>query len=568
MAFFALMFLPAQADDVSLGYCDGATIGQRVDRETTTSVAVRFADTDFSMYHGSRIIGVRIGAGSDMPQGVTVFVRDSLTGTDLYTMRTPPLYQGWNDVTFDQPVDYPAADLVVGYTMAAGKVGLSGEAWTDGCWMLGGGAWKDCSNEQGSSLCIQALLDGESYGVNDAALLRIGWATAGKGTRFSFDGRLRNNTNTDIDHVAITYTIGGVTKEQEVSFESILPGEIGAFSVEAEAPATPGDYTISTTISSVNGLADEFEANNTATAQLSVVGELVKKMVLVENFTTQTCVNCPAAHTRLADALKGRDDYLLVAHHYGNGTDNLTAFGSSDLQWFYNSNTMYAPAMMIDRVNLMDEPGPISFVPESATIAAMLDEESAKVAPVAISLLRYYDSASRTVRIRVNTHVVEGQEVGADPVVSVLLLEDGIIAAQSPGYENYQHDHVCRRFVTPVYGDAMTFVGSEEQHCDYTETIPETWNPENMHIVAFVSNYNQDDCNDCHVYNATSVTLDGQDDIETGIVEHLSSAVASSRPVAEYNLSGQRVATNVGAKGIYIVRMSDGAVRKVLSSKR
>lgn len=569
LALLALSFCPMQADDVSLGYCDGSVISQQVDASGQTSVAVKFADSDFSMYHGSRIIGVRLGVASDLPAGVTVFVRDQLTGDNLYTMQTPALYQGWNDVEFAQPVDYPKGDLVIGYTIPQGGIGRSGETWPDGYWMLENGTWKDHSSEQGGSLCIQALIDGESYGVNDAALLRVDKVTAGKDKPFTFSGVVRNNTNADLDHFALSYTIGDVTTEQEVSLESVLPGELGSFSFEATAPATTGKYTMTATISSVSGKADEFASNNTAAAELDVLGELVKKRVLVENFTTQTCVNCPAAHGRLKEALQGRDDYVLVAHHYGNGTDDLTAPSTSDMQWFYNSNKMFAPGVMIDRVNLMESTGPIFVVPESKTITAMLDELGAERAPVAVEVLRNYDSATRKLKIRVNTHVVEGEDVTGSPVVTVLLLEDGIIAPQSPGYDNYEHNDVCRMFVSPVYGDPVIYVGNEEVRRDYEVDVAGKWNADNMHIVAFVSNYDKIDCNNCHVYNATEVTLNGQDDIPTAIVETTTNGAASkATPVAAYTLSGQRTGLDGSASGIRIIRMSDGTVRKVAGSLR
>ncbi len=561
MALLAMSFNAAFADDISLGYCDGSVIDLSVSASSQTSVAVKFADSEFGMYHGSRITGVRIGAGSDIPKGVTVFLRDKLSGKNIYSMQTSALYQGWNDVDFGTSIDYPEGDLVVGYTISQGKIGLSGDAWTDGCWMLDGKTWTDRSSENGCSLCMQVVIDGDSYNKTDGALLRIDDTTVGKGNSFKLTGKLRNNTNSDLDNACISYTINGVTKEQTFDFDAILPGEIGSFSMDADAPSETGDYKLTASLKSVNGIADEYAGNNTTTADIDVIGELVKKNVLVENFTTQTCVNCPAAHTRLEEALKGRDDYVLVAHHYGNGTDNLTAFGSSDLQWFYNSNSMYAPGLMVDRVNMMDEPGPICVVPESSTITSMLNTETKNLAPVAVSVLRNYDSETRKLDIRVNAHVVEGESIGDTPVINVLLTEDDIIAKQSPNYENYQHNNVCRRFVTPVYGDPVVFVDNNELHKDYSETLPATWNVENMHVVAFVSNYNKNDCNDCHVYNAISVTLQGNDNINTGIA-YTTQANATPMPIAIYDVEGRKILDI--KKGLNIVRYTDGSVRKVM----
>ena len=82
-----------------------------------------------------------------------------------------------------------------------------------------------------------------------------------------------------------------------------------------------------------------------------------------------------------------------------------------------------------------------------------------------------------------------------------------------------------------------------------------------MHVVAFVSNYNKNDCNDCHVYNAISVTLQGNDNINTGIA-YTTQANATPMPIAIYDVEGRKILDM--KKGLNIVRYTDGRVRKVM----
>lgn len=553
-----------RADDLSIGYCDGDVVDASLSQTSASAVAIKLNADAFSMYCHSKITGARIGLTSDAPGGIVVFVRSSLDGRNLYEMKTGALFKGWNDISFTTPVDYPQGDIVVG-TTSSGYVGISGDAWTNGCWVLNGGKWTDMSASEGQSLCLQALIDGDSYHTVDAALLSLSSATVSKGKAFSLSGKLRNNTSQDATTAKIAYRIGDKEATCDVSLDDILPGEIGSFTLPVEAPDTIGNYTLEATLQSINGQDDEFAANNTATTSIKVLGEVVPKKVLIEEFTTQGCSNCPAGQTRIAEGVKGLDNYVLVAHHYGAGTDIFTASGSSVLQRFYNSSTTFAPAMMIDRTNMTElgvsTSGPVLNVLESDQIRKMVNHFASSTASVSVGIKRDYDEASRQLKIQAGSHVVEGSVITGTPALHVLLIEDGVIAEQSPDLANYQHNHICRRFVTPVNGEPITFVGGAEIEKTYTVTLPADWDASNMHIVAFVSNYDLNDCNNCQVYNVEQVDLVGHDAIETGIATTQTNAVGV--PTAIYDVQGSL--RNHLSRGINIVRYSNGEVRKVMA---
>ena len=70
---------------------------------------------------------------------------------------------------------------------------------------------------------------------------------------------------------------------------------------------------------------DEYAFNNTLSAPLRVLSEIVRRKVLVEEFTGQQCSNCPAGRTNIEEGMKDEDHYVMIAHHTGYGTDALTA---------------------------------------------------------------------------------------------------------------------------------------------------------------------------------------------------------------------------------------------------
>lgn len=65
---------------------------------------------------------------------------------------------------------------------------------------------------------------------------------------------------------------------------------------------------------------DEYAFNNTLSAPLRVLSEIVRRKVLVEEFTGQQCSNCPAGRTNIEEGMKDEDHYVMIAHHTGYGT--------------------------------------------------------------------------------------------------------------------------------------------------------------------------------------------------------------------------------------------------------
>lgn len=556
--------LAAYADDISLGYCDGNNVSGEL--SGMSAVAIRLPSDEFPMYHGSRIIGVRVGLGENCDKGVNVFLRDRLDGADIYTYKTGALYKGWCDVLFDESLDYPASDLVVGYEVASGvRPGVSavaGYTSPDGCLVLENGRWIDYTSQGVSPLCLQLLVAGDSYAVNDAALLTVDGLVTGNGKPFELTGIIRNNTNSILREVDLTLDADGEMREGKASVADVLPGEVGSFTFPVEGIDRSGKYECKVGIDAVGGNPDEYDFNNECGVSIRFVDELVTRKVLVEEFTGQNCPNCPAGKERIGDAMKGLDNVVMVAHHTGFGNDDLTATGSTMLHFFYNdpSGSTYAPAVMIDRVQYSGNPGPVCQIGEPEEIRSRILARQKRPAEVALTLKRDYDPSARTLKIQTAVKQVEGMEVGGNPVINIMLIENGIIAYQRPNYNDYQHDEVNRLFVTDALGDPLQLSVTDSVYATYELTVNDSWNVDNMEIVAFVSNYDSANCNNCMVYNAESCALVGNDNIPgSGVGD----TVATEKRISGiYSISG--VLLNSMQPGVNIIRYTDGTTRKVI----
>lgn len=562
-----LATVPTLADDLSLGYCDGQQVEASVG--SASAVAALFPADEFCMYQGASIIGVRIGVAADCAKGVTLFVRSDLQADSAFTFKTPALYEGWNDIYFDKPYTYPATSLCVGYEVATGvKPGVSGTATANSCWALNDNRWQNLASTGTAPLCVELLIDGGSYAHTDVALLSVDSVTAAVATPFSFTGRVRNNTSDVLTTLRMSYDLGNGPVEADAQVADVLPGESGQFTLPVEGPSAIGRFSIPLTALSVGGQADEYAFNNTLSAPLRVLSEIVRRKVLVEEFTGQQCPNCPGGAARIHEGLKDQNQYVMIAHHTGYGTDALTAPSTTKLNWFYNSSTTYAPAMMIDRKDLSaygvskngnTNPTPVFVVPQAALVKAIYQWESTQAAPVSIDLKRSYDAATRQLTVQVGMKQVEGMAVGSNPALTLCIIENNIVAYQYPEGDNYVHQKANRAFLTQALGDPVSLSTDGPTYATYTTTLDASWKPENMEIVAFVANYDETNCTNCTVYNAEGCALEGND-----VVDGISTPeVASSATIqAVYDLQGARLGAM--RRGVNIVKFNNGSVRKII----
>lgn len=554
-----LYSMHAYADDLSVGYCDGGNVETAV--SGAASVAIRLPAQDFPMYEGTSIIGVRVGLMCDAMKGVDIFLRHDLSGEDLLRFHSGALYKGWSDILFDSPMNWSEGDICVGYDLSSNlEAGLShvGSLTTvpESMWALVNDKWIDLSPDGFMPLCIQLLIDGSSYHKNDVDLIAAEDVVAETGKPFEITGLLRNNTVNILNSVRLSCDWGEGIKEGDAYTEEILPGEIGLFRLPMPEIELSGNAEALLEVVSIAGEPDDYSFNNSATVAVTAVESMIPRKVLIEEFTGQRCPNCPAGQSRVAEGIKALDNVVLISHHIGFGADALTARGSNDLLYFYgrNDGSSYAPAIMFDRTPTSGEPGPVTTIPESKSITERIVERQKTGAPVIIGIDPIYDVASRELNINVSLKHIKGMSVGGNPVLTVALIENGIIAFQAPAYDEYEHNEAVRQFLTSPLGDRITLSSEEPATYSYTVTINEEFNASNMEIVAFVSNYDSVSPNNCEVYNTEVASVMGESGLETISDTNVTETI--------YDLSGRLLDSL--QPGINIIRRSDGRTRKVI----
>ncbi len=271
-----------------------------------------------------------------------------------------------------------------------------------------------------------------------------------------------------------------------------------------------GTYVITVTVSNPNGSVDD-ESDNTLTHTIiSNTGHTPRK-VLLEQFSTGQCPNCPAATTNITSWLSTRPDVIWITHHAGYYTDPMTISENTELLVFFNDGgSTYAPACQLDRKFLSPDgdPGPI-FFPGSSYTPGLIDSRIETPAFVTVEMEGIYNPETRELDLTVSGEFV-GNVADQDLRLSVYIIEDGIVGTQAGVTGSYTHNHVMRDAISATFGDTDVIangnVGTTYTKT-YTYTHNATWVPENLSIVAFVNNWDASDVNNRAILNAAKMHI-------------------------------------------------------------
>lgn len=565
LAFFG--FAQAQVSDVTIGYCGGqngsAGTIKCSDSETTVSAAIYIPASTLNTYAGNQITGINAALASKLNiQELTVWVRKSLNGENLaeqtITKETDPkVAKGWNNVTFDTPYDITAGDegLYIGYSFFQNKVtygiaSLDYPTENGLYYRFGDGEWENHSSE--GTLCVEARVQGDNLPKVNLMLTKVNIPEAyiiDKGT-MAISGTVWNRA---------TYTISGFDVNVAVDGKNVatakidmeLPyNEMADFETEVALGITEvgsGKGEVTVTIDNINEGVDEDPSDNSMSGEFMIIEHDFKRKILVEEFTTEKCPNCPRVGNYIHDSLEKdefKDDVIVVCHHSGYYTDWLTTSFDNQYLWLYNDGGQtYAPAITVDR-NANGKSTSVFCPSSSSEMELSWRNALAQSAFVSINIEVVADEADEN-HITVKVNGAKSMEtLCANPQITVYVVEDNINANSQAGASNWVHQHV-NRAVNSTWGDPVEFVGDDYTYeCEFN--LMTSWKREDLQIVAFIANYNDSNATDCEVQNAASVKL-----VNSG--SGVGSINAADDAEAEiYSVSGLKVSGENLAPGIYI----------------
>lgn len=221
----------------------------------------------------------------------------------------------------------------------------------------------------------------------------------------------------------------------------------------------------------------------------------VGRAVLIEDLTGQRCINCPTGTDIITGIIKtyGEDNVIAVGIHCGPlgfaGNSKRVGLKTDTGDEYYthwaNGTNLGQPSAIFNRKK---GKGPIDNLNNWAAELGLIISEKANLS---VNIANAYDAKTRKLTTKVGAFGVNGTVSGK---LQVWIVEDGIKAMQlmpdGSANQEYIHNHVFRAAVNGTWGEDITVKEGETTSNDYSYVLPETWNADNISVVAFVYNGN------------------------------------------------------------------------------
>lgn len=557
----------AQVSCLNIGYCDGQvskTVHKEFcsnDKDVWVSGAIWLPASDINVCAGNDLKAIRAGLAQKISlDTMCVWVRETLDGANLAEGGIPKadIQKGWNEIELNSPMILDGTNttgLYIGYSYHQSSVnqGLSVllEPTPNALFVKhGDGEWADRSDE--GLLCVEGLVYGDNLPKLNLRLASIDapeFFILDKG-KMNVSGVVKNLGVQTVTGFDLEIRVEGIDEVYTAHVDSVLAfQDVKPFVFEV-APSIQqmGMGRITATIVKLNEGDDLNMADNTASDVFETVEHDYSRMVLIEEFTTEECVNCPRVAGYIHDLLEKeeyKDVVLAVCHHAGYYTDWLTVPCASSYLWYYNEGgSTYAPAIMIDRWTRANSKTPV-FNPGSVEqIETLVNARLGRPALVSLKITAEVDDETNKVNVKVNGSRSKENFTVNPPRITVFLVENNIPHHhQSGATGDYIHQHATRK-VNSDWGEVIEWNGNDYTY-ECTLDLRADYVRENLQLIAMIYDYDEVDATKNEVANAS--TLYFADFTSTGI----SDIMADDADKSIFDLFGRRV-ENPG-KGVYIV---------------
>lgn len=565
----------AHATSLNVGYCYGEIAKEGLSKigNATIEGAVVLSEDMLAPYVGATVTGVRVGlVTADGVENLKGWIRSSLEGENLDVNESEQAEAGWNNISLSGGVVLAGEPLVAGFSFNQEKtvkcISVVGENNNEARWIAKNGKWELAKKE--GVLSIELVITSDNLPEHDLEIVSfksISSMPCPQGEDMKFDISVRNKTLAPISGFDLEYGLGDgetTSLHQDVVLNY---GEISTveFSISQDGLVTDTPYLLKVTATCED---DAILENNTAQRYVGWYADSFERKVLIEEFTTEECPNCPRAINTLQQCVNAGygDQMTIVAHHVGFYTDWLTVEEDKEYLWFFDptgKDGTYAPAVMLDRTVLEGSSVPVN------SIGYFADFEPVLKKAIEIPSFVKVDVASEINENDLLNVTVDMEQMpifgvlSNDPRVTIFLIEDEIPHRAQAGIssDSFTHSHVFRACLTDLWGDPIEWAENKAvKECSVP--LDDTWKRENLSVVAFVNEYNPNNVAQCQVFNSNA-SLVGT----SGIPLPVSTEVTEQ---TYYNMSGIKMSNPEG--GIYLRRtcLSDGTtiIDKVVLPKK
>ena len=556
----------AQIDYLSIGYCDGR-VSNTVQKEFCSSEkdvwvsgAIWLPASDINVCAGNELKAIRAGLAQKISiDTMCVWVRESLDGDNLAEGGIPKsaIQKGWNEIPLTSPILFDGNNTkgwYIGYSYHQTSInqGLAVllEPTPHALYVKhGDGEWANRSDE--GLLCVEGMVYGDNLPKLNLRLYSIDapeYYILDRG-KMMVSGVVKNLGVQTVTGFDVEARIDGVDEVYTAHVDTTLAYQDAQMFTFEISPAIQGvgKGAITVTISKLNEGDDLNMVDNVATDEFEIVQHDYTRMVLIEEFTTERCSNCPRVAGFIHDLLEKeayKDVVMAVCHHAGFYTDWLTAPCDNSYLWYYNDGgSTYAPAVMIDRWTREGYDTPVFNPGSYEQLQALVDSRLAHAALVSIKLTAEVNEETNQLKVTATGNRLK-EDFTVNPArITVFLVENNIKHHnQSGATGEFIHQHVTRK-VNSDWGEVIEWNGNDYTY-ECTFDLRADYVRDNLQLIAMIYDYDEDASKN---ETANVGTLYYADFTNTGI----SNITTKDAPETIYDLSGRRV--EHPTKGIYIV---------------
>lgn len=518
---------------MEFGYCGelSSTIGWGNVSEVTLRGAIQLPKDVVTRFNGVQISKVLAYVGDANYFDSSVFITQGLEDDEnIYDQEIQLTPNCWNEISLTEPFTIDGNEIFVGYQTTALSTSSTGvgvyaigvdnneaNPYGDYIGTFSGESWSYIHLSQAGlgNVCIRLILTGDNLPQYDLELQDITVKEYLRtGDEFSIKGSIKNHGAKAIDFYDVQYQIGDNAPVTVTLDTRIEPASIEEFTIDGIKTEVDGKFDVVVTITDLDGHTDEDPSNNSLKTTINSLSNLATRKILLEQFSTASCTNCPRAHEILENIVGESDDVAWVVHHAGYGYDTFTADASRKYVTFYGGYT-YAPALMLDRTNLAEQGAtgssssgstaaatPVFQITNEKSTENLIDYCLSQPAFITINIEDAYNEETSELQVKVYGESLV--EFNNPTYMNIFITESGMVNYQAGAgamSNDYVHNHALRTTMTPTWGDEITYNEDGSFEKTYSLNLKEAWKPENMEIVAFISNYNENDLNDCIVHN-------------------------------------------------------------------
>ena len=557
-----------------------------------------FIPGDHTVAGGKTIQAIRFGLVAPNATDAKVWIASQLPNStsDCIQVVDVPQSELGNlniDVALTSPYAIPAEGVYVGYSFTITKVSYQEDSYPV---LISGTdspntlilktdsqvpSWSDLNGQGFGRLFLQVLLEGE-FADNLVTPLDFGNVYGKVGESANAEVILSNNGITPISSIDYTITTDGTASaEQHVDVATpIAFSSKGKVIIPIPAEATQSIKNKTLTITKVNGNANE-AADKTASFTLYSLGEIISRSALVEQFTGTGCGWCPRGHLGMAKMREtfGNRFAGIAIHQYSNQTSDAMYI---DRNSYAKHGLTGAPSARINRGEVVD--------PYYGTGSDVLLDLEAALAIPAMANLQVSGTFDET-NTKVDANAKFSPLFDGTYKLEFVLIADGLTGTgtgwnQTNYYDQYTASQVGEEFAdvcsggkygtNPIQGYifndvaiASSYVGGSNQVSSQTLTAGENAEVSytlNLPTYAKLKNALQMDqiyviavliASDGSVANVAKVKVA---DYDPTAISGIHTATATE--AARYTLDGRQV--SAPQRGLNIIRLSDGTVRKVI----